>query len=101
MTREEYRNHVHTMVDLVMDIQESNAGAEDEMTASMEICRRSRIVKVWIKKDCERLDFHTFRPEMKLWDKKPEEIIKMLQEIKAELGKKKSSATDQSKTELN
>ena len=88
MSNQEYRNNIHTIADLVVDIQELNGGAEDEMTASMEICRGSRIVKVWIKKDCEKLGFCTFRPEMKLWDTKPEEIIKMLQEVKAELEKK-------------
>ena len=85
MTRKEYRNHVHDILDLVMDIQELNVKTGGKVTVSVQTYREDNRVRVWLKG--QRLVFYDFRPEMKLGDTEPEEIIAMLQKIKAELEK--------------
>ncbi len=88
MTKQEYRNHVHTVVDLVMDIQELNCEVGNDVTVSMETFRETDIVRVWVNKKGERLKHYLFRQDMKIWDTEPAKIIRMLQEIKAKLENK-------------
>ena len=100
MTREEYRNHVHNIVDLVMDIQEASTD-ETYPRAGIDLYPFGCVAEVWIESRPRKMKGYSFSYPKRAGDIKPEEIIEMLQKIKAELDKKKSSASDQTRTELN
>lgn len=90
MTREEYRNHVHTIVDLVMDIQETDS--EDKPAISVNIYSDVSGVIVW-KYEGKSAKQYTIHHQKRPWDTSIEKVLEMLQKIKAELDKKKSSAS--------
>ena len=88
MTREEYRNHVHTMVDLVMDIQET-VSSGFYPRAGIYLYGHTNSVEVWIEKDRGSLKGYELGYPMRHWDTNPEDIIKMLQDVKTTLVEKK------------
>ena len=98
MTQEEYRNHVHTIVDLVMDIQEIDP--EHKPVVSVNIYSDVAGIMVW-EYEGKGAKQYTTRYQKKFWDTPIEKLLEKLQNIKAELVKKKSSASDQTRTELN